>query len=252
MSKKSLGCLAKSFHSFNNEEIRYKPYEEYYSGGDIYLTPKFAPHKSTLIWLHGIGQTGKGFVTYFNRPDFIVPPSTKIVLPCASEKKLNCTWFNYCYTPNKKIFVNKLTALDSREYIYKFIEEEAKILNNRYENIYLGGFSQGCSMALWLALESKKLYGGFCGFSGFLMDFVEITEKPNNDMPILLYHGNEDSEIPLLYAIESYKRLYDFNLNVKIFKEKGIKHEISEKGQECMRYYFNNLMDNNEDYDSII
>lgn len=51
----------------------------------MYLTPN--KHESTLIWLHGLGDTADGFLPIFLDPTIDPTPfTTKVVLPTASTK----------------------------------------------------------------------------------------------------------------------------------------------------------------------
>eukprot|EP00826_Nyctotherus_ovalis_P050612 TRINITY_DN6228_c0_g1_i15.p1 TRINITY_DN6228_c0_g1~~TRINITY_DN6228_c0_g1_i15.p1 ORF type:complete len:198 (+),score=14.63 TRINITY_DN6228_c0_g1_i15:5-598(+) len=145
------------------------PFEEMNLGGDITLIPKHCVHESTLIWLHGENESGKRYASWFNCENSIVPQSTKVVLPSAPERRFGTSLMNVWYNPRitSSAYGDEL-LIWSWNYIAKIIKSEAKLLNNLHDRIFLGGFSQGCSLALWVYLKYKAAFGGFCGFSGYL------------------------------------------------------------------------------------
>ena len=50
----------------------------------IKLLPKAQDHKYTLIWIHGLGDTARGFLEDFVNPERkLVPKTCKVVLPTA-------------------------------------------------------------------------------------------------------------------------------------------------------------------------
>ena len=48
-------------------------------------------HKYSLVWIHGLGDTGKGFLDVFTDVDMqVVPQSCKVILPTAPTRKVTC------------------------------------------------------------------------------------------------------------------------------------------------------------------
>jgi len=239
-----------SIRPYSNDDIK-KPFEEMYQYGDVYLTPKHLIPRNTLIWLHDCEETGKSYVPMFNKLNSVVPLDTKIIMPTANERhasqrdNLNSnSWYtmDHTYSPGVENF-NQIQQ--STEYIREIIMKEAENYKLDFTKIVLGGFGQGCAIALWLFLTQKEDFGGLCGFSGYLFDFVNIKENSKQEAPILLCHGRKDEFIPLEYAQFSYKRLNDFGMNMKLIIENDSGHFISKKGEELMKYYFTKLFDEN-------
>lgn len=56
--------------------------------------------------------------------------------------------------------------------ISKVLDEEAALLNNDHSKLFVGGFSQGCCMAIHTALSYPHLIGGVVGLSGFVFPFM--------------------------------------------------------------------------------
>lgn len=87
------------------------------------------------------------------------------------------------------------------ETLNKNVEEEAQFLRSQnvegdvYKRIFVGGFSQGCSVSVPYGLTSKNLIGGVIGFSGQL--FQSFGTANLGKVPILLNHGSNDKMITI-------------------------------------------------------
>ena len=56
----------------------------------IILHPK-GQHLFSLVWLHGLGDSANGFSQVFLNPSLkIVPPTCKVILPTAPQRKVTC------------------------------------------------------------------------------------------------------------------------------------------------------------------
>ena len=91
--------------------------------------------------------------------------------------------------------------LESVKLVTSLVEHEIERLDGRAENVYLGGFSQGCSLSLatFLLLKEHQL-GGVIGLSGMLALKIKDWEKEidlplKRKTPIFLYHGESDGMI---------------------------------------------------------
>jgi len=63
------------------------------------------------------------------------------------------------------------------EYVKKCLDEELAILNGDSSKLFIGGFSQGCAMALHNGLTYKEKLGGIIGLSGYLFDQTKLPES---------------------------------------------------------------------------
>ena len=59
--------------------------------------------------------------------------------------------------------------------LVKLIKQEAKQLNGKYQNIFIGGHSQGACLSLYTVYSIKELLGGVISCSGVLFPEVEIV-----------------------------------------------------------------------------
>jgi phospholipase/carboxylesterase len=96
---------------------------------------------------------------------------------------------------------------ESTEIILKMVREEVKKLGNS-NKIFLGGFSEGCGLALSVYLQyDDGPFGGVVGCHGSNVadiDWTKINLKIKKETPVLLYHGENDPYIPNDFAWLSY------------------------------------------------
>ena len=108
------------------------------------------------------------------------------------------------------------------------IEEEIAKLGGKSENVYIGGLSQGCAMALHVGFGFEKPLGAIVGLSGF--KFLETTFSDcNMNTPVFINHGTSDKTIPYEKALASYERFeYTKYPNINFNKMEGMGHEIDD------------------------
>lgn len=200
---------------------------------DIAMIPE-GGYNSVLIFLHGLGDSALGMKKYFESDKYPLPKKMKILLLTATPNPVSIyggrtvnSWFDIKNFTLDGKFVNEDDVYNSTERIAKVIDKEAELINNDYQNIFLGGVSQGCAMALHVGLTYKHLLGGLIGISGFMFPFTTL-EDSKKKLPIFLGHGNSDFVIPEFFAQLSYSLLYNNKFNTK-YKSYNVGHNINEE-----------------------
>lgn len=138
----------------------------------INISPKVA-HTATVIFLHGLGDSGSGwsdvgrmFATAFPHIKWIFPnaPSLRITV---NQGALMPGWYDIVSLERIAAAQDKKGMLKSCEEINKFIDHEiSNGINSK--RIILGGFSQGAAMSLLTGLTTQKQLGGIVALSGYL------------------------------------------------------------------------------------
>jgi len=187
--------------------------------------------------MHGLGDSAEGFLDVFN--DQAVNPvtsDTKVVLLTAPARPvtINAGMIMPCWYDMKVLSSDKSSKLpieqrisvdeikDSYELISGVVEKEKKNLKGK---LFLGGFSQGAVMALYVGLEHKDVNGIF-GFSGYFTSLAKTTNL--GKIPIHLFHGEEDDMISLDFASHTYKRLLKEG-KANFYVEKMLGHSLNLK-----------------------
>ena len=140
----------------------------------VIIKPK-GQHTATLIFLHGLGDTGHGWA---EEMDDIVPDYVKVVCPTANSMPVTGNsgmvmpaWYDIRhFEQGNDDSREDLEACDaSSEMLMRLIEKEANELPNGKESrIMIGGFSQGGAIALNTLLRSKDKLAGCAALSTYI------------------------------------------------------------------------------------
>lgn len=98
--------------------------------------------------------------------------------------------------------------------------------------IIVGGFSQGCVLALLTGLTSEYKLAGIIGCSGWLglsAKFPSIASDANKKTPILMCHGDADPVVKPEYGFESADKLQSMGYNVTRKVYPGLPHSANEE-----------------------
>ncbi|CDI96811.1 acyl protein thioesterase 12 [Echinococcus multilocularis] len=196
-----------------------------------------AEHRSTLVFLHGLGDTGRIWSQQLKR---IVPPHCKVICPNAQPIEVSINqntvmpaWFDI-YGLTVDAPQDKAGIMKAAEQITRIVKAEVETGEVALEHIVLGGFSQGGSVALYTALTDASLRGlaGVVVFSSWLPLAQQLVSDSSqihaeSSLPILQFHGAADSLVP--YAIGSKTNAFLRNLH---FTSAEL-HKISDLGHTC-------------------
>ena len=184
---------------------------------NVYMTPKDGKYTYLIIFLHGLGDVSESYVGFFTETE-VLPKNIpiKIILLQSPYKKvifdrpIGTSWFTINEFPlvSKECYNFSETEIPKTN-IEKVINEEATLLNGKYENIYIGGFSQGACMSLLVGLTFEHLIGGVISLSGYLFPEINIKEE-NKDLNIFVGHGEKDNVIQYDTSMEEMKRIEKF------------------------------------------
>ncbi|QTD46877.1 alpha/beta hydrolase [Ottowia testudinis] len=168
-----------------------------------------ADPRASIIILHGLGADGSDFAPFVQEIDLAAAGPVRWLFPNAPQ--IPVTINGGCVMPAWY----DITA-DRRQ------EDEAGLRRSQAsigallareqargvpaERIVLGGFSQGCAMALLTGLRYPERLAGIVGMSGYLPLAGKLAAErssANRDVPIFLAHGTQDEMVALPRAIAS-------------------------------------------------
>ncbi|XXH03175.1 hypothetical protein Hte_009571 [Hypoxylon texense] len=187
------------------------------------LFPAAAKHTATVIFAHGLGDTGYGWapvVENWRRRERL--DEVKFILPHAPQMPVTAFALSG-KTDDIRKDQDERGILHSREYFNGLIQAEidSGIAANR---IVLGGFSQGGAISLFTGLTAKVKLAGIVALSCYLpldskfADFVKENDN-NHKTPILMCHGEEDQVVPTNFGKMSYETLktQGFDVTMKLY-----------------------------------
>ena len=180
--------------------------------------------KNAIILLHGYGGDGKDIsMLTLNWKRHL--PNTIFICPNGHEKcAINPSgyqWFDLTKEDPSYILEESIKA---ENIIKKFIEEVKAEYNLSNQQICLSGFSQGCMMSLNVGLTSNEKFLCVVGFSGKLIDEINLKNRIKNSTDTLLIHGDVDQRTPPRAARTYMKALKKYNKDHKVLWLEGADH----------------------------
>lgn len=201
----------------------------------IMSTPTVLPsakHTATVIFLHGLGDTGHGWLDGL---EGIKLPYIKYMCPNAPVAKVTLnagmqmpSWFDI-KSLKKGCDEDEGGIKASSQRVISLIEEEIKsgIPSNR---ILIGGFSQGGSVALHTLQTYDKKLAGCIGLSTYLSlhkQFDRLTKQVNKETMVFLGHGNADNIVSYDFGKLSSTVLSKVYKNLEFKTYDGLGHSSS-------------------------
>jgi phospholipase/carboxylesterase len=182
--------------------------------------------KNAIILLHGYGGDGKDIsMLTLNWKRHL--PNTVFICPDGHEKcAINPSgyqWFDLTKEDSSYILDESIKA---ENVIKKFIEEVKKEFKLSNQQICLSGFSQGCMMSLNVALTSNEKFLCVVGFSGKIIDQINLKNRIKNSTDTLLIHGDADQIVPSTHLLETKDFLIRNNIPVETLLMKNCDHHI--------------------------
>lgn len=185
-----------------------------------------AAHRTTVIFLHGLGDQGYGWQQFFKSTIAKQTPNVKYVFPHAPEMPITLNygmsmpgWYDIKSLSDISDHEDAVGLQKSKEKLLDLIENEKQASNLSEENIIVGGFSQGGAVALYTALTHSKKFKASLILSSYLPLNSTYAKGNVNDHPIFMAHGDMDNVIPLNYAERSVAKLKnDLSLSEIEFK----------------------------------
>ena len=215
-----------------------------YSLNTIVLEPssKNKP-KNAVILCHGYGGDGNDISILANYWRAHLPDTT-FICPDAPEKcaasNSGFQWFDLMDQTTEQVLAKSLVAENK---LNKLIDEVKKKNNLNASQIIIGGFSQGCMIALQTGLKRKDTINSIIGYSGRIIDTEHLSKNINSRPSIILMHGEIDQVVSIdsLLEAKDFFNKNNYDIETKIFKncEHRIPTEGSSLGLQFIKKQFN-------------
>lgn len=207
-----------------------------------------SPHKGTVIWLHGLGDSALGWLPAMEEIQRRWCPTIRFVLPTAPIMPVT---LNFGAQMTAWHDITSLSSIEDQEFrgidqnlreIYALVEKEQKT-----GSVILGGFSQGAAMALAAGLgNSGEKVKGIAAFSGYLP--TKMSELQNQvdgkfDIPVLLCHGTRDMVVDVRSSERTEKMLKELGMrNVQFVKFPGMGHSACDEELEKLARFIQGIL----------
>ena len=168
-----------------------------------------ADPRAAIIVLHGLGADGSDFAPFVDEIDLAAVGPVRWLFPNAPRQPVTINggyvmpaWFDIRHDRRDEDEAGLRRSQAAIEAL--LAREQARGIPAH--RIVLGGFSQGCAMALLTGLRYPQRLAGILGMSGYLPLAGALAAErsaANADVPIFLAHGTQDEMIPLPRAAAS-------------------------------------------------
>ena len=204
-----------------------------YFGRTFVVEPK-SEHKASMIFCHGLGDSGEGWVDFMKKCvaprfpfiRFILPTAPVMPVTIAQGLSMN-SWFDIA-SMSIDADEDKIGLTLAAAYVEHIIEGERGRSSHKTETpikIFLGGFSQGGAVALYTSLLADTGVSGVLCLSGFLpgrehleaIDDAAVSEMRAKQR-FFIAHGACDFVVPIDLA----KKSVNFLKNHLKVSSKGI------------------------------
>tara|TARA_Y100001935_G_scaffold102252_1_gene84949 strand:- start:724 stop:1380 length:657 start_codon:yes stop_codon:yes gene_type:complete len=181
---------------------------------------------NAIILLHGYGGDGKDIsMLSLNWKRHL--PNTIFICPNGHEAcSLNPSgfqWFDLTKDNNDYILEQSLKAENKLKKFIDEIKNEFRLDNSK---ICLSGFSQGCMMSINVGFTSDKEYNCIVGFSGKIINPINLSQRKKNFTKTLLIHGDLDDVVSPTHLLEAKDFLVRNNVDIETHLVKNCGHHI--------------------------
>ena len=153
------------------------------------------PEEKLMVFLHGLGDSLDGFT--WMPSEMGLDNLSYLLVNAPDEYYGGFSWFDFM--GDKAVAAKGM--LRSRGLLAGLLGELVE-QGVKPGNLLLGGFSQGCLMALDAGLRTGLRLGGICGISGWLAfqeEYPAAFSPMAREQKFLLTHGTRDPVLP--YAV---------------------------------------------------
>ncbi|KAG8904762.1 hypothetical protein FRB99_001239 [Tulasnella sp. 403] len=181
----------------------------------VVVNPR-AAHTSTVIFMHGLGDTGDGWQPV---AEMLAPslPNTKWILPHA---RVNPVTLNMGMRMSSWFDITSLDGFDEEDEkgMLESVHGVNEIITAEVDagtpanKIIIGGFSQGCALALLTGLTTERKLGGIVALSGWLplrKKIKAMMSDHSRNLPLFWGHGTSDPVVQYGFGERSVKALQD-------------------------------------------
>jgi|WetSurMetagenome_2_1015567.scaffolds.fasta_scaffold326814_2 phospholipase/carboxylesterase len=190
----------------------------------VEINPKITPATHSIIWLHGLGADGHDFIDIIPKLNISKDLAIRFIFPHAPIRKVTFmrgekmrAWFDI-EELGKESIQDQQEIRKAQILLDELIAQE--IANGIQSNrIILIGFSQGGATVIQSGLRYPKPLAGILVLSGWLPIANKVQDEKavcNQNIPIQLMHGTEDSLVTPSLAMYSYKNLKTLGYNIDL------------------------------------
>ncbi|OAQ34171.1 Phospholipase/carboxylesterase [Linnemannia elongata AG-77] len=195
-----------------------------------------AKHSATVIFIHGLGDSGHGWAPVGEELGRHLP-HVKFIFPNAPDMPVTLnygmampSWYDIKALSTIDTDQDEAGMLKSRQQVMQIIREEVEQNNIPANRIVIGGFSQGCVMGLLTGLTAEYKFAGIVSLSGYMplhKKIMNMASDANRKTPIFWGHGDADQVVRYDYGVHSVELLKKNKFDVRFTTYRNLGHGSS-------------------------
>jgi predicted esterase len=211
-----------------------KRHEEPSGFQKIELIPK--DYDKSVIWLYD-GDYLEMMIENILEHNNFPPKNFKLVFYRApfnpithNSAVLQHSWFNIFDLPDSfgNRDIDKSEIDRHNKLIHREIKDQYNVIG-KYDDVYIGGYSQSGCMALYATMSYPDNLGGVFCFNGFNFTFTPV-DKEKKSIPIVAVNGKDDEVVIPRHARESYSVFKKHDFKLTYVEEPGLYHAFTKSG----------------------
>ena len=198
---------------------------------DPHIVHPKTKHRSSVIWLHGLGADGTDFAPIV--PELALEElGAKFIFPNAPVRPITINngypmrgWYDIL-TLDPDNFIHDLEGIRASKKIVEELIAQEIVMGIPPERIIIGGFSQGGAISLFTGLTTNYKLAGILALSTYLPAAEAVMlDKTETSPPVLMIHGTEDMTIRPEFAELSHAMLLSLGCQIE-FKLYEMGHSV--------------------------
>lgn len=216
----------------------------------IVITPT-TTHSATIIFLHGLGDSGHGWAPVMRMLSRSLP-FIKFILPHAPAQRVTInggarmpSWYDILSLEESDEREDQAGLMQSRDTVLKIVDEEMKGSGVPSERIIVGGFSQGGAVALLTGLTSPHNLGGVISLSSYMpirKHFLNTLSANSTQTPVFMGHGTVDGVVSFQWGKKSAEALKAAGCKVTFKSYQNLDHSCNDFEIEDVREFIESIL----------
>ncbi|MGB0860171.1 MAG: alpha/beta hydrolase [Pseudoalteromonas spongiae] len=198
---------------------------------DAVIIEPQSSHKATVIWLHGLGDSGDGFAPIVPEINLPAELGVKFIFPHAPIQPVTInggmamrSWYDI-----KSLDLDKRADEQGVQQSAAAVQQliDAEIDNGiAPSNIILAGFSQGGVVSLYLAPRLPYQLAGVMALSTYMCEPAKLKlEKQQASLNVFMAHGSFDDVVPTGAGKAAHQTLLELGYEVS-WQEYPMAHQV--------------------------